>query len=68
MRNCPIQDLCQHFETGDNKPHNAHVRLIIPCTHWLAMACEKMQVLAELTQWATGEKFACNIKKVRRGK
>jgi len=63
---CPVQDLCQHFSSGDNKPPNAHVRLTIPCVGWVTMNCKKMECLAELVEFSTGKVFACSIAKHKR--
>jgi len=65
MKTCPIQELCNHYTNG-SKRRSHHIRLTDPCNHWLAMNCEKMAILAELTEYATGKVFACNISKIKR--
>ena len=63
---CLVQDLCRHFKSGDRKPPNHHVRETIPCVHWIALDCEKIQSLVEVYQYATGEEIACDLKKIQR--
>ena len=66
LRLCLVQDVCGHFATGDNRPHNHQVRVTIPCQRWMAMDCEKLPLLAELQEFTTGQIFACNIEKIRK--
>ncbi len=63
---CPIQDLCQHFITGDNKPPNHNVRIKHPCFKWVSMECPIIDTLATVQEFATGELMACNIQKIKR--
>ncbi len=57
---CPIQDICQHFSTGDSKPKNHDVRDKFPCTKFLDMTCI---LSVEIQVWAMGLIIACEIKK-----
>ena len=63
---CPMQEICQHYTTGDNKPKNNDVRHKISCYKWITMECEKIGILAELQEYATGEVMACNLEKIRK--
>ena len=63
---CLYQEVCRHYKTGDNKPKNHDVRNKYPCKQWLAMDCEKMWLLVELQEFATGEIVSCEVAKVRR--
>ena len=66
MKCCFIQEICQHYLTGDNKPNNHDVRNKYPCKRWLAMDCEKMPLLAELGEYATGTVMMCDLAKIKR--
>ncbi len=62
MKTCPIQDLCQHFGCGDNKPRNNDVRNKFPCVKFLDMSCaESIRI-----QIFLGETLACNLEKIKR--
>jgi len=66
MQFCFCQELCSHYNVGDNKPPNHDVRTKYPCRHWLAMDCEKIFALAELQEYCTGQPMACKIDKIHR--
>ena len=58
---CPIQDVCNKYLSGDNKPPNHQVRLTVPCKDWLSMECE---MGTRLQVWMNnGEGIACSIAK-----
>ena len=59
IRSCPIQDICCHFATGDNKPHNHDVRDKFICTRFLDGSCE---LTVEIQTWAMGLTLSCKIK------
>ncbi|KKN78492.1 hypothetical protein LCGC14_0350240 [marine sediment metagenome] len=64
LAECPIQDICQNFITGDNKPPNNHVRTIVPCKSFLDMSCEES---VRIQAWlGGGEGISCNIEKIGR--
>ncbi len=61
---CHLQESCPHFDSGDNKPPNHHVRVTVPCKKYLADSCEmSMQVRVFF-----GETVACDIAKVAKVK
>jgi hypothetical protein len=57
MEICIVQFRCPHFESGDNKPPNEHVRFTVPCMKFINSTCETPSYLA----WFFGEPDACNI-------
>jgi len=61
MKICPVQYNCPHFETGDNKPPNEHVRNTIPCTKFINDICP----LPTDIRLFFGETIACDINKRR---
>jgi len=62
MKTCPTQELCLHFESGDNKPKNHDVRNKFPCVKFLDMSCEESVRI----QLYLGETLACDINKISR--
>jgi hypothetical protein len=64
MKNlCPMQEVCQHFTTNDDKPTNHDVRNKFPCYHWLSYDCLKIQAIYDLIHFCTGQATACSIEK-----
>lgn len=63
LKNCPIADICQMYDTGDNKPHNHDVRNKIPCKAFLDFSC----ILSiTIQQEAMGLTIACDLDKIKR--
>jgi len=62
MKNCPISEVCPHYESGDNKPPNNHVRLTVPCVKFVNMSCD----MATSIRLFMGETIACDIEKIKR--
>lgn len=66
MKLCPMQESCQHFATGDNKPKNHDVRNKFPCQLWLSMRCSQMFALYDIIEYCYGVRLgACDIGKVK---
>ncbi len=66
MKNCPISDICDEYESGDNKPPNHHVRHTTPCKKFLKGDCE---CGAYLQWWLGGKKgISCRLDKHKEGK
>ena len=66
MKHCFVQDICQHYTTGDNKLKGHDTRHHLSCYKWITMECEKIGALAELQEYATGKVMACDIEKIRK--
>ena len=62
MKFCPIQELCQEYTTGDNKPPNHHLRITLPCKLFLDFSCEESVRI----QIFLGKDMSCDIEKVNR--
>ena len=58
-KQCPIQENCRQYETGDNKPTNHDVRNKHVCRKWLDMTCI---MGLELYKWFEGNYPACSIR------
>ena len=62
---CKQQFHCVHYSNGTvSRDH--FTRDNIPCKHWLAMDCEKMDAVVELHQFTTGKPMVCDVDKIRR--
>ncbi len=64
MKLCPVQDVCVHFTTNDNKPKNHDVRNKYICTKYLEM-CE---LAVGYERDIMGKTIACKISKSRKTK
>ncbi len=63
MKQCPLQELCRDFNTGNNKPPNHDIRNKEICKHWLDMSCS---AIPELYKKIKGKAPSCEIDKVKR--
>ena len=62
MKQCPIQEVCQHYSNG-SKRKSHYARVSNPCKSFLDMSCEMGMAL---TRWIDGEDaIACDIGKIR---
>lgn len=67
LKLCPIQEECQFYESGDNKPPNHHVRKTVICPHWLKLDWEICQYMSYVAAVAIeGKDLACDINKVKK--
>ena len=65
MKLCIAQEICRHYTNG-TKVKDHFVKVTDPCKRWLALTCEKANLLLELEGWITGKPVACNIDKRNR--
>ncbi len=60
LRFCPIQELCQMYDTRSRKPPNHDVRNKIPCKAFLDFSCA---LSVQIQQEAMGLTPACKVRK-----
>ena len=59
---CPIQEQCQNYKSGNNKPPNNDVRNKVPCRSFLDMSCQMSLDI----QLYLGETLTCDIEMVKK--